>query len=54
MQGGVLDARLLLLAEGTFREVCTVAPPELGLEVVRRTRRQNIPESSYDYKVTTN
>ena len=52
MQRGDFRARVLRLAEGTIREVCTVAPPELGLEVVRRRTRQNIPESSYDYKVT--
>ena len=54
MQRGDLGARVLRLAEGTIREVCTVAPPELGLEVVRWTTRQNIPQSTYDYKVTTN
>ena len=54
MQRGDFGARLLLLAEGTFRETCTVSPPELGLGVVRPTSRKHFPQSSYDYKVTSN
>ena len=48
MQGGDFGARLLLLAEGTIRELCTVAPPQLGLGVVRGTAWPDAADWSYD------